>query len=701
VLRRLRLPDAKSVIPKFGSNASHHQMSRKERALLPQPEAALADVAVKDGDKEAAASTVDDGKGAESPRTLPQKGRGKQPIAPKPDENASVIPSGGGPRRKPPKPSTTRNASPSSTRSRRIKGRNQKQSGQPKDGRGGGAAQAAQDPPGNVQRNQSIVASHHSPPGSSSSASVSSPSVAPVSKITKPNYSKFTKGTGKGSKATVEAQQEARTDEPGAANPGAGASYHMSEASQPSHPSTLPLGNRPMVGRGPLGMERRPTPAPYVIQSPSGVDAKKSAAVVMSSLLDAGGGVIGELEGAADCDEAVNADSEEQRMMNQETPRTRNVATFVAAAALSGGAELPLYAGHNSSASLEASQSAMSHSPDANNASGTMDDEEASLPDAPQSLGAALPKQSNNPNDSTTSLGRQSTTSAAVRRRGRSHSRTRQRSSDPVPATVSVGDGGTGNACPGSPSRTVTRSRSQRRQRRSRSRSKSRAHSGSADVATASPKREPGSSPGASDGDDAARLSPSGAGRRPQRAPPVTKRTHAQKMSMKHAIKAADLDILAPVTSRVSAPSAAAGSDSMSVASATARPNVPALANLAETARWKALEPGGASGRQTHPTAQHSGGDDNDDDVAAAATPGDSPNADAPAVSASPTSGESPAPKRSTKNPVRALTHGLLKRRPSFGGAGVLLRGTSTNKMASMASSPPNAAGAATGPEAA
>jgi hypothetical protein len=717
VLRRLRLPDAKSVIPKFGSNASHHQMSRKERALLPQPEAALADVAVKDGDKEAAASIVDDGTGAESPQT--KKTRGKQPIAPKPDENASVIPTVGGPRRRPPKPSTTRNASPNSTRSRRIKGRNQKPSGQPKVGRGGGggAAQAAQDPPGNVQRNQSIVASHHSPRESSSSASLSFPGVTPVSKITKPIDSncKFTKGNGKSSKATAEGWQGAIEDTPGATNHGEGECYPSSHSSQPS---TRPLGTRPMVGRGPLGMERRPTPAPYVMQSPSGVDAKKSAAVVMSSLLDAGGGVIGELEGAADCDEAVNADSEEQRMMNQETPRTRNVATFVAAAALSGGAELPLYAGHNSSASLEASQSAMSHSLDANNASGRMDDEEASLPDAPQSLGASLPNHPNNPNDSTTSLGRQSTTSAAVRRRGRSQSRTRQRSSDPVPATVSVGDGGTGSACPGSPSRTVTRSRSQRRQRRSRSRSKSRARSGSADVTTASPKREPGSSPGANDGDDAARLSPSGAGRRPQRAPPVTKRTHAQKMSMKNAIKAADLDILAPVTSRVAASLAAASSDSMSVASATARSNVPVLAsspalavsNLAETARWKAPEHGGASGRQTHlisalatpaATAQPSGGDDDD---GAAATPGDSAVAVAPAVSASPAAGESPAPKRSTKNPVRALTHGLLKRRPSFGGAsvaGVLLRGTSTNKVASMASSPPSAGAAVTGPEAA
>jgi hypothetical protein len=698
VLRRLRLPDAKSVIPKFGSSANHHESSRKEREL-PLPDASSSTSPAHTGDKEAVGSAGGDEKNAESARLVQRRARGKQPIAPKPDENTAVIPVGGGPRPKPSKATSTpgptkANLSPNSTRSRRPKGRNnQKHLGQVRVGRGGAAAQ---DPPGNVQRNQSIVASHS--PGSS--APLSPPSATDLSQTRKGDDASSANRNGKGSKGAVVTLQGVVQELPDVAKPGVGTSSTISEPSQPPHTPTLPLGTR-SAGRGPLGMERRPTPAPYVMQSPSGADAKKSAAA-MSSLLDSGDGVIGELDGAAgdDADTAVKDNSEEKRLMNQETPRTRNGATVVANDALSGAAEPLVYPGQNSSTSLDASQSAVM-----NNSSGRMDDEEASLPDAPRSLEAALPKQqANNPNDSTTSLGRQSTTSAAVRRRGRSHSRTRQRSNDPVPATVSVSDGAGSGACPGSPSRTLTRSRSQRRQRRSRSRSNSRTRSTSADAMTASPKKDSSTtSPGTTAG-DAARLSPTGGGRRAHRAPPVTKRTHAQKMSMKNAIKAADLDILAPASSSKVVSMAAPLVTSSDGSTASARPTIAAPASspaaavtaLTETARWKAPENDGASVRPARvppaprfpaAVAQSSGEEEH-----ARPPPGDHVAADG-STSSSPSggetgSGDSAPPKKS--NPVRALTSGLLKRRPSFGGAVVagVLRGGTAAKGAATNSSP-------------
>jgi hypothetical protein len=373
--------------------------------------------------------------------------------------------------------------------------------------------------------------------------------------------------------------------------------------------------------------------------------------------------VIGELDGPADETPEPEVAVTAEDLPHHQSPRILSIPKTIGESSNDRSSGFPQYLAHDSGTSLnlttsdippsfDDSRSRISSGP-AKNA----DEDDKSLPDQSQCLQVTKDASGvSRPEESTTSLGRHSTTTAAIRRRGRSNSRTRQNcdnATNPLPSTITTT--ALSNGSPSSPHR-----RSRSRRRRSQSRSQSRTRSATTTAVAEAP--DSATAVAASDATEG-NLSPSG---RRGRAPPVTKRTHAQKMSMRHAVRAADLDMVprtAPVDGFDKTLASAAPSSPRSTRSPA--PSYPSLVPPSGVEPFRSNDQtcGVGEGLAASPlylpssppftTGEGEGEGDTD--------PGPLPPVTADSAIAVPSASTRENP--GTKNPVRILAKGLLKRR--------------------------------------
>jgi hypothetical protein len=636
VIRRLKLPDAKSVIPKFGSSQGNVNKDR-----------AVARTSTHDENR---VESLKEAEGVENKHLLPKKARGKQPIAPKPDESVDVM------GRKITQPSKNMRTPSSAARShpRASQGRVQKPHGRRNMRKG------TQDPPGDVNRNASVVAAHmnvSAVPDPSSPSPQAKRDAAPKGRQSNRLGAKRPKQDERPGQDKSDSQPQI----PDQTNNDKGA---PSEPQSMNGPHSIPLSNPSTVQSSPV-MLRRPTPATFLFKFPSRSDSPRAAA--LSSLFGDEGGLIGELEGQEEMtkeNEAGGAAIAAEELHNVEAPRIQSSPAMIDKASNDSDKVLSLYPTHNSATSLDltaivtpASQDDSRSRVSSGPARSTGEDD-VSLPIQSYSLQASMEASGiSRPEDSTTSLGRHSTTTSTIRRRGRSHSRTRQNSSNsanPFPSIITTTTA-PANSGPNAPQR---RSRSRCRRSRSQSRRRARSASGAADAVTPGPVANTHAS-------EAAGGNISQSGRR-GRAPPVTKRTPAQKMSIRHAVRAADLDMVTTLA-------LVAGSDGTPASPSSPRSTTVSLARFTDPS---------SPSRISVPVANLAGSTNGDCDVAGiqfASTPSCPPFAtgegghEVDHVPASPIPNDSAAvgptqdpPKN--KNPVKLFTQGLLKRRQSLTG---------------------------------